>query len=80
MGNIIKSIVKVLIASIVMGLVVYFINNLLGNITNIEMLNYLITLVVSTTSGIIVYFILLLVLKLEDLKYYIKVGKNDEKC
>lgn len=80
MGNIIKAILKILVASIVMGVMVYFTNNILVDITNSEMLNYLITLVASTLVGVVVYFILLLVLKLEDLKYYIKVVKKNEKC
>ena len=80
MGNIIKAILKILVASIVMGVMVHFTNNILVDITNSEMLNYLITLVASTFVGVVVYFILLLVLKLEDLKYYIKVVKKNEKC
>lgn len=72
----VNSIIKVIIASLIMGVAVYFINSLFINITNSEMGNYLITIIISALVGIIIYLISLLLLKSEDLKYYIKVVRK----
>ena len=68
--------IKSLISSIIMGIVTYFIYNLLTNILGREFINEAISLVVSIASGIIVYGIMILLLKVEEIKLIIDKVRN----
>ena len=59
-----------------MGIVTYFIYNLLTNILGREFINEAISLVVSIASGIIVYGIMILLLKVEEIKLIIDKVRN----
>ena len=67
---------KALVASIVMGIVVYFLHISLGNNMGSGTLPELITLLVSAGVGALIYLILIYLLKVEELDWVIKIVKD----
>jgi putative peptidoglycan lipid II flippase len=67
---------KALVASMVMGIVVYFLHISLANKMGSGTLSELITLLISAGVGASIYLILIYLLKVEELDWVIKIVKD----
>lgn len=67
---------KALIASIAMGIVVYFIDSRLVNYLGNSIIQELIALIISAGIGALIYFILIYLFKVEELEWAINIGKT----
>lgn len=74
--NILQTFIKTLIASVVMGVVVYLVYFKLGPIIINGKLSDFLVLILSVLLGMITYFILCLVLKVDELKTLIRYTKG----
>lgn len=71
--------IKSLIASIIMGIVTVFIYGIISNILGVGFIAKFISLFISICSGAIVYGILIILLKLDEVKVVIDIIKNKVK-
>ena len=68
--------IKVITASLAMGVGVYSLNNLLVNYLNSSIVEQIILLCIDIISGVIIYFILCYLLKIDELKQLINIIKQ----
>ena len=74
--KIIKTTIKSLISSVAMGVVVYFTYNTLTDMLGIEFIQEAIALFVSIGTGVIVYGVLVIILKVEEVSIITNMVKN----
>ncbi|MDY3959071.1 murein biosynthesis integral membrane protein MurJ [Romboutsia timonensis] len=74
--KIIKTTIKSIIASILMGVIVYNIHNKISKILGIGFINESISLTLAVILGVIAYVILVIILKVEDVRFIIKKIEN----
>ncbi|WP_122641317.1 murein biosynthesis integral membrane protein MurJ [Romboutsia sp. Marseille-P6047] len=74
--KIIKTTVKSIISSAIMGLITYFTYSMISNILGIGFLNEAISLAVSVGIGVITYGVLVIVLKVDEVNIVTNIMKN----
>lgn len=67
--RLVKFLVKVVPASVVMGIVLYFINHIIPGESNSKLIQ-IVNLTIEIAAGVLVYFTLVLILKVEEAEHY----------
>jgi putative peptidoglycan lipid II flippase len=68
--------IKSIIASFIMGISVFFVHNILGYYLSFEYFNEFIVLMLTITFGVIVYFVLIVALKVDELNWLLESVKG----
>lgn len=77
--KILKTMIKSLIASVVMGIVTYYFSNIIGSIIKIGFLGRVMSLIGSIGIGALVYGVIMIILKVEEIGDLINIIKKGKK-
>ena len=74
--KIIKTMIKSILSAVVMGIVTYFIYNMISNLLGVGFIKEVISLVVSVGIGAVTYAILVVLLKVEEINIITSMMKK----